>query len=92
MRGADDLWWILGPTAQLVGVDDRHGVHDGARRRIFLARASVSDREIVRGINFMMAAFGMLVFALFHRVGSAMLGGARRSGSAWWRATWRPCS
>lgn len=65
---ADDLWWILSPTARLVGVatgttfapapGEGYFSHD----RLFLIEKSCA------GINFMVAAFGMLVFALCHRV------------------------
>jgi exosortase K len=69
---ADDLWWILTPTAQLVGVvtNANFALQPGegyfSRDHLFLIEKSCA------GINFMVAAFGMLVFALFHRVGSAI--------------------
>ena len=69
---ADDLWWILSPTARLVGAvtgtafvaapGEGYFSHD----RLFLIEKSCA------GINFMIAAFGMLTFALVHRVGSAV--------------------
>jgi exosortase K len=65
---ADDLWWILTPTAHLVGVVTgatftfQPGEGYFARDRLFLIEKSCA------GINFMIAAFGMLVFALFHRI------------------------
>lgn len=68
----DDLWWILSPTAQLVeattGTTFTSSPGEGyvSRERLFLIEKSCA------GINFMIAAFGMLVFALFHRVGSAV--------------------
>jgi exosortase K len=72
---ADDLWWILSPTARLVGVmtDTAFTVVPGegyvSHARLFVIEKSCA------GINFMVAAFGMLVFALFHRVGSRVSGG-----------------
>jgi exosortase K len=68
----DDLWWILSPTARLVGVATgatftmAPGEGYVSRERLFLIEKSCA------GINFMVAAFGMLVFALLHRVGSAV--------------------
>ena len=67
---ADDLAWILGPTATLVGaVTDatfRWQPQEGyfSRERLFLIEKSCA------GINFMLAAFGMLVIATLPRVGS----------------------
>jgi len=67
---ADDLWWILSPTARVVGLitDTAFTVVPGegyfSRERLFLIEKSCA------GINFMVAAFGMLAFALVHRVGS----------------------
>lgn len=67
---ADDLWWILSPVARLVGLvtRTRFEFHAGegyfSRDRLFLIEKSCA------GINFMIAAFGMLMFALLHRVGS----------------------
>ena len=46
---ADDLRWILSPTARLVGVDDGHDLRAAAGRRLSLAGAPVPDREVVRG-------------------------------------------
>lgn len=66
----DDLWWILSPVAQLVGVMTRTrfafqpGEGYFSRDRLFLIEKSCA------GINFMIAAFGMLMLALLHRVGS----------------------
>lgn len=67
---ADDLWWILTPTAHVVGVVTgatftfQPGEGYFARDRLFLIEKSCA------GINFMIAAFGMLVFTLFHRIRS----------------------
>jgi len=71
---ADDLWWILSPTARLVGVMTGTafapipGEGYFSRDQLFLIEKSCA------GINFMVAAFGMLVLALFHRIGSAVSG------------------
>ena len=68
---ADDLGWILSPTAQLVGaVADTSFVRQPgegylSRERLFLIEKSCA------GVNFMVAAFGMLTLALVHRAGSA---------------------
>ena len=67
---ADDLWWILSPVARLVGVMTRTSFElqpgEGyfSRDRLFLIEKSCA------GINFMIAAFGMLMVALVHRVES----------------------
>jgi exosortase K len=66
----DDLWWILHPTATLVGAvtGTVFAVAPGegyiSHERLLLIEKSCA------GINFMIGAFGMVVFALFHRVGS----------------------
>jgi len=68
----DDLLWILSPTAWLVGVTTgatfafEPGEGYLSREHLFLIEKSCA------GINFMIAAFGMLVYARFHRTGSAM--------------------
>jgi exosortase K len=68
---ADDLWWILTPTTHFVDVMTgaaftfQPGEGYFARDRMFLIEKSCA------GINFMIAAFGMLVFTLFQRVSSA---------------------
>jgi exosortase K len=67
---ADDLRWILTPTAQLVSAMTGHaftwqpGEGYFSRDRLFLIEKSCA------GINFVVAAFGMLVLALLHRAGS----------------------
>lgn len=64
----DDLSWILGPTTRLVGVMTNTefafvpGEGYVSHARLFIIEKSCA------GINFMIAAFGMLVFALFRRV------------------------
>ena len=71
---ADDLSWILTPTARLVGVMTgatftlQPGEGQFSREHLFLIEKSCA------GINFMIAAFGMLVFTLFHRVRSVVSG------------------
>lgn len=68
---ADDLRWILSPTAHLVGAATgatfvmQPGEGYFARERMFLIEKSCA------GINFMTAAFIMLAAALAHRAGSA---------------------
>ena len=71
---ADDLWWILTPTTRVVGAmtgttfvavpSEGHVSHE----RLFVIEKSCA------GINFLAAAFGMLVVALLHRVGSGRSG------------------
>jgi exosortase K len=67
---ADDLWWILGPTARIAG-----GITGAAfqfapgegylsRERLFLIEKSCA------GINFMIAAFALLTYALRRHVRS----------------------
>lgn len=82
---ADDLWWILRPTAGLVaavtGTSFTAVPLEGyvSHERLFVIEKSCA------GINFLVAAFGMLVSALFHRVGSrisavCVLGGSLLAG------------
>ena len=72
--GADDLWWILSPTARLVGVitGATFAVAPGegyfSHEHLFLIEKSCA------GINFMIAAFGMLTFALLQRIESGVSG------------------
>jgi exosortase K len=71
---ADDLWWILHPTARLVGIASgaaftaAPGEGYVSHERLFLIEKSCA------GVNFMIAAFGMVVFALFRRVRSGVSG------------------
>lgn len=71
---ADDLLWILTPTARLAGAMTgspftlQPGEGYLSRERLFLIEKSCA------GVNFMLAAFGMLVFTLFHRVRSVVSG------------------
>lgn len=68
---ADDLRWILTPTAGLAGVitstafEWQAGEGYLSRERLFLIEKSCA------GVNFLIAAFGMLTFVLFHRVRSS---------------------
>jgi exosortase K len=67
---AEDLVWILGPTSRLAGVlaNTRFVFQPGegyfSREHLFLIAKACA------GINFMVAAIGMLVLALLHRVRS----------------------
>lgn len=67
---ADDLAWILSPTARVVGAitSTTFALQPGegymSRDRLFLIEKACA------GINFMIAAFGMLTLALLHRVGA----------------------
>ena len=64
---AEELSWILTPTTHLASVltgtsfEWRAGEGYFSHDRLFLVEKSCA------GINFMIAAFGMLVLALFHR-------------------------
>ena len=79
--GADDLWWILRPTAALVetvtGVAFVRVPAEGyvSRERLFVIE------KVCAGINFMIAAFGMLVLARLPRVRSGMSGAVLVSAS-----------
>jgi exosortase K len=71
---ADDLLWILTPTTRIVGVVTgaaftlQPGEGYFSREHMFLIEKSCA------GVNFMLAAFGMLMCALFHRVRSVTSG------------------
>jgi exosortase K len=71
---ADDLLWILTPTTRIVavatGADFTLQPGEGyfSRERMFLIEKSCA------GVNFMIAAFAMLAFALLHRVRSVVSG------------------
>ena len=78
--GADDLWWILGPTARLSGGTAASFVAEpGAgylsRERLFLIEKSCA------GVNFMIAAFAMLAFAFRRQVTSSYSGAIVLAGS-----------
>lgn len=71
---ADDLWWILTPTAQVVGaMTGTAFVAVPSEGHVSYERLFVIEKSCA-GINFLVAAFGMLVFALLHRVGSGLSG------------------
>jgi exosortase K len=67
---ADDLAWILSPTARLVSATTgetfvmQPGEGYFSRERLFLIEKSCA------GVNFMIAAFAMLILALLHCVES----------------------
>jgi exosortase K len=69
--GPDDLLWILSPTTRLVSVTTgatfTFQPSEGylSREHLFLIEKSCA------GVNFMIAAFAMLVYTLFHRIKSA---------------------
>lgn len=69
---AEDLAWILGPTSRLAGAiagttfEPQPGEGYVSRERLFVIAKACA------GVNFMVAAFGMLILALLHRVGSLM--------------------
>jgi exosortase K len=73
---ADDLWWMLTPTATLAGAmaNTQFVAEAGqgylSRERLFLIEKSCA------GINFMIGAFGMLAFVLHRRI-VGWLSGAR---------------
>lgn len=66
---ADDLWWILKPTARVVSIATgtafimTPGEGYVSRERLFVIEKSCA------GINFMIAAFDMLAFVLGRRAG-----------------------
>src|SRR5688572_1722826 len=72
---ADDLLWVLTPTAELAGAITgspfvlQPGEGYLSRERLFLIEKSCA------GVNFILAAFGMLVFTLFHRVRTVVSAG-----------------
>jgi exosortase K len=74
VASADDLWWILRPTAELVGIVTsaaftmEAGEGYFSREHLFLIEKSCA------GINFLVAAFGMLVFVRRHDITSGVSG------------------
>ena len=68
--GPDDLLWILSPTTWLVGLTTgatftfQPGEGYLSREHMFLIEKSCA------GVNFMIAAFAMVTYSLFHRIGS----------------------
>jgi exosortase K len=73
---ADDLWWILTPTARLAGAMTGTAFAMTPGEGYFSPEHLFLIEKSCAGINFMIAAFGMVTFALFHRVES-WLSGAR---------------
>ena len=72
--GADDLWWILTPTTRVVAaVTGTAFVAVPAEGYVSHERLFVIEKSCA-GINFMAAAFGMLVFALLGRARSGRSG------------------
>lgn len=71
---ADDLWWILSPTARLAGVMTGTAFAAAPGEGYFSPERLFLIEKSCAGINFMIAAFGMVTFALFHRVGSRISG------------------
>jgi exosortase K len=73
---AEDLRWVLAPTSELVEVmtgatfSAEPGRGYLSRDRLFLIEKSCA------GVNFLIAAFGMLMFALRRRIESWVSGGA----------------
>src|SRR5262245_45125776 len=68
VAGPDELWWILAPTAQAVGVAT------GATFRSIPGEGYVSREHLFviekscAGVNFMIAAFSMLALTFSHRI------------------------
>lgn len=71
---ADELWWILTPTARAVGVatgasfQSITGEGYVSRERLFVIEKSCA------GVNFMIAAFAMMVLTFYHRITSGISG------------------
>jgi exosortase K len=71
---ADDLWWILTPTTRVVGaITGTTFVVVPSEGHVSYKRRFVIEKSCA-GINFMAAAFGMLVFSQLHRAGSGRSG------------------
>jgi exosortase K len=71
---ADDLWWILHPTASLVGLVTG-AVFTAAPGEGYVSHERLfAIEKACAGINFMIAAFGLVVIALLRRVGSVASG------------------
>ena len=68
----DDLWWILSPTAHLAGaVTGVRFVTAPGEGYVSLDHLFLIEKSCA-GINFMIAAFVMTMFALFHRATSGV--------------------
>jgi exosortase K len=71
---ADDLWWILTPTARVVGaMTGTVFVAVPSEGQVSHERLFVIEKSCA-GINFLAAAFGMLVLTLLHRIRSGLSG------------------
>jgi exosortase K len=74
VAGADELWWILTPIARAVGVatgaafQSIPGEGYVSRERLFVIEKSCA------GVNFMIAAFAMMVSTFYHRITSGISG------------------
>ena len=71
---ADELWWILTPTARVVGVatgtafQSIPGEGYVSREHLFVIEKSCA------GVNFMIAAFAMMMLTFHHRITSSLSG------------------
>jgi exosortase K len=72
----DALWWILAPTAHLVGLVTGVAFTAVPGEGYFSAERLFLIAKACAGINFMIAAFAMVAFALLHRVRSIRAGAA----------------
>ena len=71
---ADDMWWILTPTTRVVGaLTGTAFVAVPSEGYVSYERLFVIEKSCA-GVNFLVAAFGMLVIAQLHRVGSGLSG------------------
>jgi exosortase K len=67
---ADDLWWILTPSATIVGlVTDTAFVAVPGEGYLSRERRFVIEKSCA-GVNFMIAAFAVTIFAVLHRIRS----------------------
>jgi len=64
----DDLWWILDPTARVVGFTTTSSFEPIAGEGFFSREHLFLIGKSCAGVNFLIAAFGMLVWALLRRV------------------------
>lgn len=67
---ADDLWWILQPTATLVSLTTGTAFTYVGGEGYFSAERLFLIEKSCAGVNFLVAAFGMLVVAGLQRAGS----------------------
>jgi exosortase K len=80
VASADDLWWILGPTARLAGGTVVSFVAEPGEGYLSRERLFVIERSCA-GLNFMIAAFAMLTFMLRRRLTSLSSGAIVLAGS-----------